>query len=144
MSALINPETGKRIKTGGRAKGTVNKATADIRAAAQVHGPAVIRRLAVLSDVLPKKALRKGEKPAQLEQTQVMAMRELLNRGYGYATQPIAHSADESFEAILDRLERVTRLSTGRPPPVLLGEAREIVQDIEDQETLIDRLTDDR
>ena len=66
-------------KTGGRAKGTPNHATADIRELARVHGPAVIQRLVALSHN-PSGAVA------------VAASRELLDRGYGKAPQP--HDGD--------------------------------------------------
>ena len=76
-------------KTGGRTKGTPNKGTADIRELAQAHGPAVINRLLMLSGCALD-ALGIPLKGADSEQVQVMAMKELLDRGYGRATQLIA------------------------------------------------------
>lgn len=46
------------------------------------------------------------EAGAQSEQAQVAAVKELLDRGYGKATQFLEHSADEGLEAILDRIGR--------------------------------------
>jgi len=69
-------------KTGGRKKGTPNRATAEIKALAQDHGEATIKELARL-------ALK-----AKSEMTRVAAGRELLDRGYGKATQPIAGDLD--------------------------------------------------
>lgn len=60
----------------GRKPGIPNKATAEIKELARVHGPAVIARLAYLM------------LNAESEQTQVSAMKELLDRGYGKAAQP--------------------------------------------------------
>ena len=62
-------------KTGGRSAGTPNKATAEIRALAAVHGPAVIKRLVELMEEAGPIA--------------VAACRELLDRGYGKAPQPL-------------------------------------------------------
>jgi hypothetical protein len=74
-------------KTGGRQKGTPNKATADIKALARQHGPAVIAELARMSGVT--------EAPgAQTEAARIAALRELLDRGYGRATQHLAGDAD--------------------------------------------------
>lgn len=64
----------------GRKKGTPNKATAEIKALAQVHAPAAIKELARL-------ALK-----AKSEQARVAAIRELIDRGYGKATQSHEHS----------------------------------------------------
>lgn len=60
----------------GRQKGTPNKATADIRAAAQKHGEKAIRELV--------KLLTKSEN----EQTRLKAAVELLDRGYGRPVTP--------------------------------------------------------
>lgn len=64
---------------GGRAKGTLNHATADIKTLARVHGPGIIARLVELS--------RDPSGP-----TAVAASRELLDRGYGKSPQP--HDGD--------------------------------------------------
>ncbi len=62
-------------KTGGRKAGTPNKATAEIRELAMLHGPAAIRRLVLLM---------RGPGPVA-----VAACRELLDRGYGKSPRPI-------------------------------------------------------
>lgn len=103
---------------GGRPKGAVNKTTRDVRAIAQEYGPDAVRKLAVLGGLIPPKRLRQGEKPALSEATQVVALSHILNRAYGFPSQPLSHSADESFEALLDRLEE--RKLTGEPVPKLL------------------------
>lgn len=69
-------------KTGGRKRGTPNKATADVRAMAKEYGAAAIERLADLM------------KNAESEQAQIAAAKELLDRGYGKSTQPIAGDPD--------------------------------------------------
>lgn len=102
----------------GRPKGVPNKVNRDIRALAQDYGPDAIRKLAVLGGLIPKARLRQGEKPALSEATQVVALSHILNRAYGFPSQPLSHSADESFEALLDRLEE--RKLTGEPVPKLL------------------------
>lgn len=71
---------------GGRKKGTPNKATVDVKAAAREYGPAAIERLV--------KLLEREDSPA----TQLGAARELLDRAYGKATQPVA--GDDSLPAI--------------------------------------------
>ena len=62
----------------GRKKGTPNKATKDIKALAQVHGPDAIKALA---------AIMKGadQPPA----ARVAAAKELIDRGYGRASQTV-------------------------------------------------------
>lgn len=65
----------KGLKTGGRARGTPNRATADIKALCQDHTEAAITELARLS-------LEAVSEPAR-----VAAIKELLDRGYGRAAQ---------------------------------------------------------
>lgn len=69
-------------KTGGRVAGTPNKATADIKALAQVYGSAAIGRLAEMSGLTSKAG-------AKNEQTRLAAIRELLDRGYGKPAQGV-------------------------------------------------------
>lgn len=61
-------------RRGGRIKGTPNKVTADIREAAQKHGPAALKHLVHLM------------KNAEHEATQVSACKEVLDRAYGKST----------------------------------------------------------
>ncbi len=65
-------------KTGGRRKGALNKATADVRAAASKHGPAALETLARLM------------READTDAAKIAAAREILDRAYGRPTQPIA------------------------------------------------------
>lgn len=71
-------------KTGGRQKGTANKATKDIKDAARLHGEAAVARLAYLM------------MKADSEQAQVAACKELLDRGYGKPAQAIVGDEDEA------------------------------------------------
>lgn len=64
-------------KTGGRQKGTPNKATADIKALAQKHAPAAMQELARLAT------------KAESEAARVAAIKELFDRGFGKAKQPL-------------------------------------------------------
>ena len=114
MSDTLEPPVKNR---GGRPKGATNKVTREIRAIAAEYGPAAVRRLAVLGGLIPEKKLKAGEAPAKSEATQVVALGAILNRAYGFPSQPLSHSADESFETLLDRLER-RRL--GKPEPKLI------------------------
>jgi hypothetical protein len=75
----------KGIKTGGRVKGTPNKATHDVKEAARIHGP---RALEVLSSLM---------ETAESEQARIAAAKEILDRAYGKATQPIANEAGQAF-----------------------------------------------
>ncbi len=64
----------KGHKTGGRRKGTLNKATAKVRALAQQYTAACIDRLAEIT---------RDDNPTAA----VAACRELLNRGHGLPAQ---------------------------------------------------------
>ena len=71
-------------KTGGRKAGTPNKATAELKTIARQYTDAAVKELARL-------ALE-----AASEQARVSAIKELLDRGYGRATQPLAGDHDHS------------------------------------------------
>jgi hypothetical protein len=73
------PKGHQKYGKAGRPKGSVNKATADIRALAQKHGPDAI---ATLIEIMQNRI----DTPA----AQIAAAKELLDRGYGKSTQPIA------------------------------------------------------
>ena len=64
-------------RTGGRQKGTPNKATADIKALAQVHAPQALEELARLAS------------EATSEQARVAAIKEILDRAYGKSKQSV-------------------------------------------------------
>lgn len=74
----------KGVKTGGRQKGTPNKTTADIKAVAQEFGPEAVKYLVEIA--------RDGDAPPA---ARVAAVKEILDRGYGKAKQPIVGD-DES------------------------------------------------
>jgi hypothetical protein len=59
----------------GRPKGAQNKVTADIKALCQAAAPVAIERLIAIAQTADSQA------------TQVAAIKELLDRGYGKATQ---------------------------------------------------------
>jgi len=65
----------------GRKPGVPNKATAELKRLARQYTPAALEELARLST------------QAQSEQSRVSAIKELLDRAYGKATQPIAGDA---------------------------------------------------
>lgn len=64
-------------KTGGRRKGSLNKATADVKALAQVYGKEAVETLALI--------MRTG----QSEKARTSAATQLLDRGYGKPAQAI-------------------------------------------------------
>ena len=70
------PVGGKR-EGAGRPKGSLNKATADIKALAMQHAPEVMQELARLAT------------QAESEAARVAAIKELLDRGFGKAKQSI-------------------------------------------------------
>lgn len=72
---------GKRLGA-GRPKGVANKATRDIKALAQKHGPEAIKGIVKLA------------KSAENEGTRLAAYNSLLDRGYGKARQPVGGEDD--------------------------------------------------
>ena len=80
---------GGRTPGAGRKPGVPNKATRDIKALAQLQGPAAIARLVTLGGLLPG-----GMHKAESEGAQIAAIKELLDRGYGKATQPLSGDPD--------------------------------------------------
>jgi hypothetical protein len=64
-------------KTGGRVKGTLNKATADVKEAAQKYTGEAVDALATI--------MRTSESDA----ARVAAIKEILDRGHGKARQPL-------------------------------------------------------
>jgi hypothetical protein len=89
-------------KTGGRTAGTPNRVTRELAAVAREHSEPAIRELARLS------------LHAKSEQARVAAIKELLDRGHGKATQltEIAH------------LNRSPRDMTDEELATLVAEAR--------------------
>lgn len=81
------------IKTGGRTKGTPNKATADIKAVAQVYTEEAVNALAVI--------MRTSESDA----AKVAAIKELLDRGHGKPTQSV--DLDANVKAAVTKIESV-------------------------------------
>lgn len=79
-------------KTGGRQKGTPNKATAGVKAAAQAYTVEAIETLVVI--------MRTGEN----EQARIAAAKELIDRGHGKARQTIEHEGDVMRPVVIDLL----------------------------------------
>ena len=78
-------------KSGGRQKGTPNKATREIKAIAQPYGPEAIATLAEI--------MRHSES----EPARVAAANALLDRGYGKPSQTVA--VDQTLTMIDERAE---------------------------------------
>lgn len=85
----------KGAKTGGRVKGTPNKATADIKALAQKYGPDAIIELATLM------------KTSDSHQARIAAAKELLDRGYGKAVQGVELTGKDGQPVEFKQIERV-------------------------------------
>lgn len=85
-------ERGGKRPGAGRPKGSLNKATADIREAAQVYTGEALEKLAEI--------MRAGESEA----ARVAAIRELLDRGHGKPRQSLEVEAD--VKATITRIER--------------------------------------
>jgi hypothetical protein len=79
-------------KTGGRVKGTPNKATADIKALAQEHAAVAMKELARLAV------------KADSESARVAAIKELFDRGFGKPKQSL--EVDGDLNVAIRRIER--------------------------------------
>lgn len=75
-------------RRGGRQKGTPNKATAEIKEVARLHGVDAVNRLAHLM------------MHADSEAAQVAAANSLLDRGYGKAAQALTGEDGGAIEVI--------------------------------------------
>ena len=69
--------SGGKRQGAGRKPGVPNKVTADIRAAAQQHGPAMIAELVRIAT------------KSETDSARVSAIKEMLDRGYGKSAQPM-------------------------------------------------------
>jgi hypothetical protein len=87
-------------------EGATNKVMREVGSIEADYRSAAVGRLAVLGGLILKSQLKTEEEPASSGATQVVACSHLLNRAYGFPSQPVRHSADESFETLLDRLDR--------------------------------------
>lgn len=92
-------------KTGGRKKGTANKANREIREIAQEYGPAAIRRAALLGGIAKPKADEVG--PASSETAQIAALGIVLDRAYGKPPQAITGANGGPLE-LLAQFARLT------------------------------------
>lgn len=72
-----------RPANSGRRKGIPNKATIEIKELARQYGPEAVAELARIAGLTKKPG-------SDNEATRVAAIKELLDRGYGKATQVIA------------------------------------------------------
>jgi len=95
----------KGIKTGGRVKGSPNKATLQIKELARVHAEEAIRTLAELLTT------------AESEQARIAAAKELLDRGFGRPMQAVEVSGPDGgaieVDSTLTPSEAYQRLLNG-------------------------------
>ena len=84
--------TATRTKTGGRTKGTPNKATREVKDLAQRYAPDALKELARLA------------REAESESARVSAIKELLDRAYGKAPQAITANVTMTHEDALEQL----------------------------------------
>ena len=82
---------GGRREGAGRKPGVPNKQTVEIRTIAMQYGPAAIAALATMAGLAPGT-------PAESEPARIAALKEVLDRAYGRATQPV--SGDASAPAV--------------------------------------------
>lgn len=78
----------KGVKTGGRVAGTPNAATREIKEAARKHGAEAIAALVAI--------MRESENEAN----RISAIREILDRGYGKASQKIEGDEDNPVRVV--------------------------------------------
>ena len=83
---------GQSGNAAGRPKGSPNKATADVKAAAQHYTEEAVQALAAI--------MRDSESDA----AKVAAIKELLDRGHGKPTQSV--DIDANVKAAISRVER--------------------------------------
>ena len=91
--STVEPSRPKRPKTGGRVAGTPNKATAEVKRAAQAYTEQALRTLGAI--------LSNEDMPAA---ARVAACREILDRGHGKPMQAVEISAPE--DSLAERLAR--------------------------------------
>lgn len=94
-------------KTGGRRKGTPNKATAEVKALAQEWGEQAI---STLGDIMTS--------DKSTEQARIAAARELLDRGYGKSRQGVDLDAAFHGASLVEALQSLNeRRSSSEQEP---------------------------
>ncbi|MGI9569583.1 MAG: hypothetical protein ACR2PH_07580 [Desulfobulbia bacterium] len=112
-----NPPKTKRLKTGGRKKGSLNKKTIELRAAARGYGQVALNTLVKLVKQGSSEAIR------------FQAAQALLDRGYGRAPQAIEHTGKDG-----QTLESVSNMELARRVAYLLTSGIEEKPGEEDKE----------
>ena len=96
-------------KTGGRQKGSLNKATASIKAAIQKHGEALVKALL---------ALTKSDD----ERVRLGAIQAALDRGWGKPTQAVDVGMDV-------QITQIKHVIVDALPPVIEGEVIDVTDE---------------
>ena len=89
------PVGSPRSPGSGRVKGTLNHATTEIRELCRQHGPQIIVKLTEIAGLVP------GVEGSQYDQCRILALRELLDRGYGRPMQPLAGQIGEPITVLI-------------------------------------------
>jgi len=87
-------------KSGGRQKGTPNKATDEIKGIAREYGPQAVQELARLAGLVED-----GKGRADSEQARIGALNGLLDRGYGKPSQSISGAPEGETPLFPSRIE---------------------------------------
>lgn len=95
----------KGQKTGGRTAGTPNKATSEVKVLAGKYGPDAIKALAGLAGLITTGKTKEAESEA----ARVAALKEILDRAYGKASQPIAGDEDNPLRVINEIKRTIVR-----------------------------------
>jgi len=90
------PKPGTVKKTGGRKKGTPNKATADIKALARGWGAEALEKAAAMAGLV------EGKAGAESEQVRLGAICLILDRAYGKPQQAIVGDEDAPIKTVLE------------------------------------------
>jgi hypothetical protein len=104
------PRGGKR-ENAGRKAGSVNKATADVRAIAQQWGSDALEAAAAMAGLIKKE----GFPQAESDQVRLAAINLVLDRGYGKAAQSFTGENGEGPVLIKQLLDAVDGKTRGIP-----------------------------
>ncbi|HYC00421.1 MAG TPA: hypothetical protein VEC57_14890 [Candidatus Limnocylindrales bacterium] len=86
----------KGQKTGGRRKGTPNKATADVKAAAAKHSDEAIKTLVAIM-----------KNPKADDRARIAAAKEILDRAHGKAPQAITGPEGGDLSMVIKKIVHV-------------------------------------
>jgi hypothetical protein len=118
-------------RRGGRQKGTPNKATTSIKLLARDYGPAVIVKLAEMAGLTDRPAIPNAA-------VRVMAMKELLDRGYGKATQILGGDEEQPIAVSFEWAPALNRQTEDEDGVTGLPAARPLTIDAELEDAAAD------